>query len=103
MPMHAGHYPGGPEKSTRHACWLAVAPCPRRVGAQLAGWPAGMSLAAYLRRRGCFPPCSGWAYSLPPVQTVDQIPCTVHDVNRLAALACLHSVELSVLHVEWEV
>ena len=34
---------------------------------------------------------------------VDQIPCTVHDVNRLAALACLHSVELSVLHVEWEV
>ena len=37
------------------------------------------------------------------VQVVDQIPCTVHDVNRLAALACLHSVELSVLHVEWEV
>ena len=37
MPMHAGHYPGGPEKSTRHACWLAVAPCQRRAGAQLAG------------------------------------------------------------------
>ena len=45
---------------------------PLARAAQGRSWPAGMSLAAYLRRRGCFPPCSGWAYSLPPVQTVSR-------------------------------